>query len=457
MQPNFIETDRNTLYLLPPSVQDWLPNGHLARFVVDIVDQLDLRSLKASYAGRGSQPYHPAMLVALLFYGYATGVFSSRKLERSTYDSVAFRYVAANNHPDHDTIATFRKRFLPELSKLFVEILMIANQMELLKLGNVSLDGTKIKANASKHRALSYEHACKIETQIKAEVTELLKKAEAADKADIPDGMSIPEELERREKRLAAIADAKKEIERRAADRHAREQAAYDEKVAARAQKEADTGKKARGKHPKPPTPGPTAKDQVNLTDKESRIMPSSSGGFEQAYNAQAAVDTKSQLIVAAHITQQPNDKQEIVPTLENICNLPQELGTPTGMLADSGYYSENNVTACEDKAITPFIAVDRQSHHQPIWDRFKEPPPLPDDADAVTRMRHRIKTTAGKAVYALRKVTSEPVFGIIKAVMGFRGFMLRGKEAVSGEWTLACMAYNIKKMHLLHTANQLS
>jgi len=457
MQPNFIETDRNTLYLLPPSVQDWLPKGHLARFVVDIVDQLDLRSLKASYAGRGSQPYHPAMLVALLFYGYATGIFSSRKLERSTYDSVAFRYIAANSHPDHDTIATFRKRFLPELSKLFVQILMIANQMELLKLGNVSLDGTKIKANASKHRALSYEHACKIETQIKAEVAELLQKAEAADKADIPDGMSIPEELERREKRLAAIADAKAEIERRAAGRHAREQAAYDEKVAARIQKEADTGKKARGKHPQPPTPGPTAKDQVNLTDKESRIMPTSSGGFEQAYNAQAAVDTTSKLIVAAHITQQPNDKQEIAPTLDSICNLPQELGTPTGMLADSGYYSENNVTACEDKSITPFIAVDRQSHHQPIWDRFKEPPPLPDDADSVTRMKHRIKTTAGKAVYALRKVTSEPVFGIIKAVMGFRGFMLRGKEAVSGEWTLACMAYNIKKMHLLHTANQLS
>lgn len=457
MQPNFVEVDRNTLYLLPPSVQDWLPKGHLARFVVDIVDQLDLRSLKASYAGRGSQPYHPAMLVALLFYGYATGVFSSRKLERSTYDSVAFRYIVANSHPDHDTIATFRKRFLPELSKLFVEILMIANQMELLKLGNVSLDGTKIKANASKHRALSYEYACKIETQIKAEVAELLQKAEAADKADIPDGMSIPEELERREERLAAIADAKAEIERRAADRHAREQKAYDEKVAARVQKETDTGKKARGKHPKPPTAGPTAKDQVNLTDKESRIMPTSSGGFEQSYNAQAAVDTTSKLIVAAHITQQPNDKQEIAPTLDNICNLPQELGTPTGILADSGYYSENNVTACEDKSITPFIAVDRQSHHQPIWDRFKEPPPLPDDADSVTRMKHRIKTTAGKAVYALRKVTSEPVFGIIKAVMGFRGFMLRGKEAVSGEWTLACMAYNIKKMHLLHTANQLS
>ena len=445
MQPRFVEVDRNTLYLLPPSVQDWLPKGHLARFVVDIVDQLDLRSLKASYAGRGSQPYHPAMLVALLFYGYATGVFSSRKLERSTYDSVAFRYIAANRHPDHDTIATFRKRFLPELSGLFVQILLIANQMNLLKLGNVSLDGTKIRANASKHRAMSYEHACKIEAQLKAEVAELLHKAEAADKADIPDGMSIPEELERREERLASIADAKAEIERRAAERHSREQAAYEDKVAARAKKSDETGKKPRGKEPKPPVPGPKAKDQVNLTDKESRIMPTSSGGFEQTYNAQAAVDTESQLIVAAHITQQPNDKQELAPTLESLAELPRELGIPTGMLADSGYFSENNVTVCEEQAITPFIAVDRQSHHQSIWDRFREPEPIADDADAVTKMKHRLKTTAGKAVYALRKITSEPVFGIIKQVMGFRSFMVRGKEAVTGEWNLTCIAYNIK------------
>ena len=282
MKPTFIEVDRETLYLLPPSVQDWLPKGHLARFVVDVVDQLDLRSLKVSYAGRGSQPYNPSMLLTLLFYGYATGVFSSRKLERSTYDSVAFRYIAANTHPDHDTIATFRKRFLKELSGLFVQILLIAHQAKLLKLGSVSLDGTKVKANASKHKALSYEHASKLEMQLKSEVAELLSKAAAADKVDIPDGMSIPEELERREERLSIIAAAKTAIERRAAERHTREQAAYEEKVAARAKKSEETGKKARGKEPKPPTPGPTPKDQVNLTDEESRIMPVSSGGFEQ-------------------------------------------------------------------------------------------------------------------------------------------------------------------------------
>jgi transposase len=451
MSVKFVEVDRETLYLLPPSLQDWLPEGHLARFVVEIVTQLDLRSLKQSYAGRGSQPYNPEMLVALLFYGYATGIFSSRKLERNTYDSVAFRYVAANSHPDHDTIATFRRRFLPQLGELFAQILMIAQQMNVLKLGSVSLDGSKVKANASKHKALSYEHACKLEAQIKAEVAELLKKAEAADRTDIPDGMSIPEELERREKRLSGIAAAKAEIEKRAAERHARERATYEKKVAQRAKKEQETGKKTKGKQPKQPKAGPTAKDQINLTDEESRIMPVSGGGFEQAFNVQAGVDTVSKLIIAAHVTQQSNDKQQLQPALENLAVLPKELGTVTELIADSGYYSETNITACEGNGVTPYIAVDRQEHNQPPWDRFREPPsPPPDDADSVTRMKHRLRTMAGKAIYAQRKVTSEPVFGIIKAVMGFRSFLLRGYESVQGEWNLVCMAFNIKRLHAL-------
>jgi transposase len=450
MTVKFVECDRETLYLLPPSLQDWLPEGHLARFVVEIVEQLDLRSLKEAYAGKGSQPYNPEMLLSLLFYGYATGVFSSRKLERNSYDSVAFRFIAANSHPDHDTIASFRRRFLPKLSDLFVQILLIARQMKVLKLGSVSLDGSKIKANASRHKALSYDHACKLEAQLKGEVAELLRKAEAADRADIPDGMSIPEELERRGKRLSAIAEAKAEIERRAAERHAREQAAYEKKVAERAEKEQKSGKKARGKKPKPPKPGPAAKDQVNLTDEESRIMPVSDGGFEQAYNAQAGVDTTSKLIVATHITQQPNDKLELKPTLENLAALPDDLGTATELIADSGYFSEANVLACESQEITPYIAIGHEHHNQPLWDRFSEPPPLPDDADYVTRMKHRLRTKEGKAIYAQRKVTSEPVFGIIKAVMGFRNFLLRGFEAVQGEWNLICMAWNIKRLHAL-------
>jgi len=452
MSVNFFECDRKTSFLFPPSIEDWLPQGHLARFVVEIVEQLDLRFLTESYAGRGSQPYNPSMLVALLFYGYAVGIFSSRKMERSTYDSVAFRYIAANEHPDHDTIANFRKRFLKELSQLFVQILLVAHQMGVLKLGAVSLDGSKVKANASKHKALSYEHACKLEAQIKAEVEQLLQKAEAADVADTPDGLNIPAELERREERLAAIQAAKVEIERRAAERYEVEKAAYEKKNAQREQKEQETGKKPRGKQPKPPTPGPLGKDQVNLTDRDSRIMPTSSGGFEQAFNVQAGVDPAAKMIVSAHVTQEPNDKRQLMPVLEDLRGLPEELGAVTDLIADNGYFSEANVKACERQGITPYIAVDREPHNQALEDRFREPAALPEDADSVTRMKHRLKTLAGKAKYALRKVTSEPVFGIIKAVMGFRSFHMRGYEAAQGEWNLVCMAWNIKRLHALTT-----
>lgn len=450
MALQFVSCDRKTSYLLPPSLQDWLPEGHLARFVGEIVEQLDLHRIKAAYAGRGSQPYNPEMLVALLFYGYATGVFSSRKLERSTYDSVAFRYLAANTHPDHDTIATFRRRFLPELKNLFVQILLIAKELDVLQLGTVSLDGTKVKANASKHKALSYEYACKLEAQLAAEVAELLKKAEAADTEAIPDGMNIPEELEIRAKRLEKIARAKAEIERRAAERYAQERKQYEEKLAQRANKQQTTGKKPRGKAPKAPTPGPTTTDQVNLTDEESRIMPVSGGGFKQAYNAQATVDTQSMLIVTNHVSQQPNDKRELKPAVHKLASLPEELGTATNLIADTGFFSKENTETCIGHGITPYIAADREQHNQSPLDRFREPPSLPDTADTVTRMKHRLKTVAGRAIYATRKSTIEPVFGIIKAVMGFDRFMLRGFEAVQGEWNLVCMAWNIKRLHVL-------
>ncbi len=450
MSLKFVNCDRNAQYLLPPSLQDWLPEGHLARFVVEIVEQLNLQKIKAAYSGRGSQPYSPEMLTALLFYGYATGVFSSRKLEASTHDSVAFRYIAANTHPDHDTIATFRRRFLDELKEQFVQILLIAKEMELVKLGAVSLDGTKVGANASKHKALSYDYACKLEAQLKAEVAELLKKAEETDQADIPDGMSIPEELQIRSKRLEKIAQAKAEIERRAAERYAEERMQYDEKLAERTKKQQETGKKPRGKKLKEPTPGPTASDQVNLTDEESRIMSVSGGGFEQAYNAQAAVDTQSMLIVENHVSQKANDKQEIEPAVKNLKALPEKLVKITDIITDNGFYSEKNVKACIGNTITPYIALDREQHNQSPFDRFRDPPPVADNADAVTQMRHRLKTAAGKAVYRIRKSTIEPVFGIIKAVMGFRRFMLRGFKAAQGEWNLVCMAWNIKRLHVL-------
>ena len=413
----FIATNRNTDYLLPPSLDDWLDEDHLARFVVEVIDQLDLSKLTRQYAGRGSKAYHPATLLAILVYGYATGVFSSRRLERATYDSVAFRYLAANTHPDHDTLASFRRRFLDELAELFVQVLELAQEMKLLKLGSVCLDGTKIQANASRHSALSYGQLQKMETQLQAEVQELLALAEQADLADLPDGVCLPEELKRREDRLAAMADAKAKIAARAKERSEREKAAYDEKMAQRAAKEKDTGKKPGGKPPKPPQAGVRDRDQINLTDEASRIMPVSGGGFEQAYNAQAAVDSLTMLVVATGVTQAPNDMGQIEPMLATLEAQAETLGRVEGLIADTGYSSEKNLLACEAAGITPLIAVARESHH-PNWrERHSEPAPLVEDATPMQRMAHRLKTQAGRASYALRKQTVEPVFGIVKSV----------------------------------------
>ncbi len=285
---NFRPVDRDTGFLMPPSGDEWLPQRHLARFVVGVIEGLDLRAMTGRYRGSGEALYHPSVLLGLLVYGYATGVFSSRKLERATYDHVAFRFIAANQHPDHDTIASFRRRFLKQIEARFVQVLLVAGEMGMLKLGTVALDGTKIHANASRHSALSYERAGQIEMQLREEVATLAAMAEVADQADVPDGMSIPEELARREKRIAEIARAI--IEARAKERHAREKAEHDAKMAAREARTAKTGKKPAGRPPAPPVEAPGPTDQVNLTDEQSRIMPVAGGGFDQCYNAQAAV-----------------------------------------------------------------------------------------------------------------------------------------------------------------------
>jgi transposase len=443
MKTRFKQFDRNTMFLMPPSLEDWLPENHLARFVMDIVSQLDLRAIKGAYDGRGSAAHNPEMLLGLLFYGYSTGVFASRKIERATYDSVAFRYIAGNTHPDHDTICTFRKRFLDQLKPLFLQILTIAHAMGVPKIGKISLDGTKIKANASKHRALSWGHASKLEEQLAGEINELLQMAEQEDAVAVPDGMDVPEEIARRQDRLAAIAKAKEEIKGRADERYLKEKQEYDDKM----QKRWERGKN-RGKEPAPPQPGPQAKDQVNLTDPESRIMPNSSKGFEQAYNAQAAVDVESLLIVTSHVSQNPNDKQEIEPALAEVAKLPGEAAAVEAILADTGYYSATNVTRCNDKKITPLIATKRDKHNQSPSERFTEPPPLKEGADLVERMKHYLQTREGRRLYGKRKCTVEPVFGVIKHVLGFRQFLLRGLEAVKGEWSLVCIAWNIKRLH---------
>jgi transposase len=452
--PNFRPTDRLTSFLMPPSVDEWLPQRHLARFVVEVIDDLDLSAMSKSYRGSGSASYHPAVLLSLLVYGCATGVFSSRKLERATYDSVAFRFIAANDHPDHDTIATFRRRFLKEIEALFVKILLLAREMGVLKMGTVALDGTKIHANASRHSALSYEHAGKIETQLKAEVADLLAKAEAADQADVPDGMSIPEELERRKVRLEKLAAARATIEARAQERFEREQAEHQAKIEAREAKIEATGKRPGGKPPQPPVEGPLPTDQVNLTDEESRIMPVAGGGFEQCYNAQAVVAADSLLVVATDVGQAANDKQQLEPMLNKIVALPEVLGKAEALLADNGYFSAANVAACEAVTVQPLIAMGREAHHPSLSERFADAPPPPKDPTPVEAMAYRLATPEGKKLYRLRKQMPEPVFGIIKSVLGFRQFLLRGLDKVRGEWSLVTMAWNLKRMFTLCSAH---
>ena len=447
---NFRPIDRDIDFLLPPSVQEWLPEGHLARYVVEVVERLDLSEIERAYLGHGSEPYHPATLLALLIYGYATGCFSSRKIERATYDSLAFRFIACNRHPDHDTLATFRRRFAKEFEAVFVQVLQVARENQLSRFGTVSLDGTKIHANASCHSALSYGHAEAIEVQLKAEVQELLALAEQADGAELPDGMSLPEELTRREERLAAIAAAKAKIEARAEERRAREQVDYEAKLAAREAKAAATGKASRGKPPEPPQAGPRADDQINLTDEESRIMPVAGGGFEQCYNAQVVVDTESLLVLAPPRGQAPNDKQQVAPMLGKLQALPAQMTQPKELLADNGYFSEANVNACEAAGIAPLIALKRDEHHRHWSQRFAEPPAPAPAATPLERMANRLQTRAGRTAYALRKQSVEPVFGIIKSALGFRQFLTRGLAKVRNEWTLVCLAWNLKRMAAL-------
>ncbi len=450
---NFRQVDRETGFLLPPSVDEWLPERHLARFVVEVIERLDLSAMVKAYRGSGSASYHPSVLLGLVVYGYATGVFSSRQLERATYDSVAFRFIAANDHPDHDTLATFRRRFLKAIEGLFVQVLMLARETGMLKLGTVALDGTKVHANASRHSALSYEHASKIEAQLKAEVAELMALAEAADTADVPDGMSVPEELARRAERLQRIAEAKAKIEARAKERVERERGEYEAKLGAREEKARSTGRKPGGRPPQPPTAGPGPTDQVNLTDEDSRIMPVAGGGFDQAYNAQATVASGSLLVVANDVVQAANDKEQIAPMLDKLDRLAAALGKPETMLADSGYFSNANVTACAAAEIAPLIALGRDRHHLSWKDRFAKAPPAPENPTPLQAMAHRLASPEGRQLYALRKQTPEPVFGIIKSVMGFRQFSLRGLEKAKGEWNLVTMAWNVKRMFALTPA----
>jgi transposase len=445
MSGNFRSFDRETMFLMPPSVQDWLPKNHLARFVVEMVERLDLRPLRESYAGRGVAAYHPEMLVALLFYGYAVGVRASRKIEAATYESVPFRFIAANTHPDHDTISDFRARFLPQLGQIFEQLLVVAAETGSLKVGHVSLDGTKIRANASKHNALSLKRAAELKRRFRREALRMLELAEQADREDQGDDFNLPAELERREDRIRAIDEALERIKAREAERMEHEQGEREQEDAERAQIEAANGrrfKRRTGRHRIKPNPNA----QINLTDEESRIMPSSDG-FVQAYNGQLAVDTKTSLILSAHVTQHSVDMRQVRPTLETLERLP--IGKPSALIADAGYFSELNVERCVAAGIEPYISAKRDKHHWGLqhWRRPKAPRA---NASAVEKMRYRLGTPKGRAIYALRKCTVEPVIGNLKRSMGFRQFLLRGFEKVSGEWMLACMSWNLRRLHRL-------
>ena len=450
MSNKFIEIDRSQPIILPGDMEKVLNNNHLTRFIVDIIEKLDTSRLTNAYSGGGSAPYPPSMMLALIFYCYANGIFSSRKMERATYELIPVMYITNGLHPDHDSINRFRKRFVNEFGPLFIMILQIAHDYGILNLGDISIDGTKIEANASKHSAMSWDYANKLEEQLRAEVAKLMRRAET-ENSNESNNLDIPMEIELRQERLQKIEEIQEEIKRRAQKRYEREKAEYEAKMAERAAREAKKGRKLGGRKPSAPEPGPYANDQVNFTDGDSRIMPKSGGGFVQGYNAQATVDNDTMLIEGQHVSQKANDKQEVKPALVELNKLPSALGNVERAALDNGYFSANNVDEIIEQDIEPFIASCRQHHNQSLEERLAKPAETLENATKVEDMQYRMKTDEGKKFYAKRKSTVEPVFGIIKEVMGFRRFMLRGIHAVKGEWTLVCIAYNLKRLCTLN------
>ena len=431
---------------------DCLPQTHLARFIVEIIQHLDLSVFYARYGNRGGAPYAPEILLGVLFYGYTSGVFSSRKIEQACRDTVGYRYLAGNLTPDHDTIAAFRKSFLPELKTLFVQILLWAQEMGVLKVGNISIDGTKVHADASKSKAVSYKRLLEIEAKLKQEVAELFALAEAADKSALPEGMDLPQEIARREDRLKRLAEAKIVLEARAAEKQAFEEAEYQAKLREREAQQERTGKKPRGKPPSPPSPGPNDGDQYNFTDPESRIMKNSKDdGFNQHFNCQGAVDQESLLVVGNSLSNHANDTAEAEPTLASI---PEELGPIAAAALDTGFFSDVNRAALAARDIDAYIATGRIPHNtswQAYFEEAGDPPP--EGASAREQMAYKLRTALGKAIYRRRKCTVEPVIGQIKEIMGFRQFSLRGIAAAAGEWSLVCLAYNLRRLHRLCAA----
>jgi transposase len=450
MPEKFINIDRDTPMFLPPDLRDWVPEGHLVHFVLEVVNSLELSSFTTNVRGTGSAQYPPSMMLSLLVYSYTTGRFSSREIEQASYYDVAVRYLCAQTHPDHDTICTFRRRNREAFEKFFVHVLEVAAESKVLKkVGTISVDGTKVHANASKHSAVSYGRAQELLGQLEHEVAVLSEKAEQADRADLPGTLDLPAEIARREDRKSCIKEAMTVIEARHQEKLKDKQRAYEAKLAERKERR-ERGERVRGREPKEPSPEVDPKDQYNFTDPQSRIMKAGNGQhFEQSYNAQAAVEVESMLVVSNYVTDRPNDKQELLPNLERT----KANGfTVENVLADTGYYSESATKAAEAEGVEAYIAVGKQSHRRSLESILGEEKPvdMADTPSAKQRMAHKLKSPQGERLYRLRKQTVEPVFGIIKQCMRFRQFLMRGQDNVSNEWNLVCTAYNLKRIFKL-------
>ena len=447
-QTTFRPYSPEQLLLLPPDMARWLPEDHLVYFIRDVERQLDLSGIYGSYDGTqgGNPAYDPGMMTTLLIYAYCVGVVSSRKIERATYESIPFRVLTADQHPDHDTIAEFRRRHLEALAALFVQVLRLCRKAGLVKLGHVSLDGTKVRANASKHKAMSYGRMEKSVVELEGEVKRLLAEAEGTDTAEDNrygrgrQDEALPEELRFKQSRLAKIKEAKEALEQ-----EAREGAEAQRLEQAKKREDRDASGDHRGRPPKVPSEKPEGKAQRNFTDPDSRIMKDgATKAFEQCYNCQAAVDGDSQVIVATRVSQETNDKKELKPVVETLKkNL--DGAKPRQLTTDNGYFSENNVTYLAEEQIDGYLATGRIKHGDqlPVAPRGR----IPKEASIKERMARKLRTVKGRAIYAKRKEVSEPVFGQIKHVRGFRQFLLRGVDKVCGEWDLICLGHNVLKL----------
>ncbi len=443
----FVDSARNQAFLLPPDLRDWIPDDDLAHFVIEAVERVEMSAFKVNHRGTGSAQYHPRMMLALLIYSYANGIFSSRRIERATYRDIGVRFVAANVHPDHDTIATFRRENFAAVSTSFLQVLLLAKELKLLKVGLVSVDGSKIKASANKHRSVRYDRAGELMEQLELEIAELMARADAADGAGEEDIQALPEEIARREALRDQLDAARRRLEAQAKARAEAERAAYEAKVAAREKRRG----RAKGKHPKPPEEAPRADEQSNLSDPDSRLMRKSKRHeYRQAYNAQAVVDAAgSQLILGNRVSQCASDRNELVA---DIAAIPLELGAPETVLADNGYANGDEVESLAETGIDALVATGaegRRRRHDFRPAKAGETPKEPK-AEWLQAMAAKLASDDGRALYKLRQQTVEPVFGIIKAVLGFSGFSLRGLDKVTGEWSLVALAYNCKRLHKL-------